>query len=60
LTRRTLEKLKSIALGEWKAEDDAPQTPEAESTPEETAASPEVSAEASRSVKEEASEPKAE
>lgn len=47
LTRRTLEKMKSIALGEWKAEDDAPKAVEAESTPEETAASPEVKEEAS-------------
>ena len=46
LTRRTLEKLKSIALGEWKLEDDAPKAPEAEATPEETAASPEVETEA--------------
>jgi trigger factor len=56
LTRRTLEKLKSIALGEWKAEDDAaPQEPEAESKAEETATSPESGAEPSRSVTEEAS-----
>lgn len=47
LTRRTLEKLKSIATGEWKPEDDvAPQKPEAESPAEETAASPEVQMEA--------------
>ncbi len=47
MTRRTLEKLKSIALGEWKPEDDAPKAPEAEATPEETAASPTVGIEAS-------------
>jgi FKBP-type peptidyl-prolyl cis-trans isomerase (trigger factor) len=46
LTRRTLEKIKSIALGEWKPEDDAPKAAEAESTPEEAAASPEVKEEA--------------
>jgi trigger factor len=47
LTRRTLEKLKAIALGEWKLEDDAPpQVPVAESKAEETATSPEVQEEA--------------
>ncbi len=46
MTRRTLEKLKSIALGEWKPEDDAPKAAEAESTPEETAPGPEVQNEA--------------
>jgi trigger factor len=46
LTRRTLEKLKSIALGEWKPEDDEPKQPEAETKPEESAASPDVEAEA--------------
>lgn len=56
LTRRTLEKLKSIALGEWKPEDDEPKAPEAEIAPEEAAASPEAVAEPSRSVKEEAND----
>ena len=47
LTRRALGKLKSIALGEWKPEDDAPpQEPEAESLAGETAARPEVQEEA--------------
>jgi trigger factor len=47
LTRRALSKLKSIALGEWKPEDDAPpQEPEAESQAGETAARPEVQEEA--------------
>jgi FKBP-type peptidyl-prolyl cis-trans isomerase (trigger factor) len=47
LTRRTLEKLKAIALGEWKLEDDAPpQVPVAESKAEETATSPEFQEEA--------------
>lgn len=46
LTRRTLEKMKSIALGEWKAEDDAPKAPEAEVEAEEAAPSPEVKEEA--------------
>ena len=47
LTRRALGKLKSIALGEWKPEDDAPpQEPEAESQAGETAARPEVQEEA--------------
>jgi len=47
LTRRALDKLKSIALGEWKPEDDAPpQEPEAESQAGETAARPEVQEEA--------------
>lgn len=46
MTRRTLEKLKSIALGEWKLEDDAPKAPEAEETPEEAAAGPTVENEA--------------
>jgi trigger factor len=55
LTRRTLDKLKSIALGEYKPEDDAPKQPETESKAEETAASLEASAEPSRSVEEEAS-----
>jgi FKBP-type peptidyl-prolyl cis-trans isomerase (trigger factor) len=46
LTRRTLEKLKSIAIGEWKPEDDVPpQEPEAEVNAEETATSPEVETE---------------
>lgn len=49
LTRRTLEKLKSIAIGEWKPEDDAPKAPEAEIMPEETATSPEVQVEAEQS-----------
>ena len=47
LTRRTLEKMKAIALGEWKAEDDEPKAPEAETTPEEAAASPTVENETS-------------
>ncbi len=47
LTRRALGKLKSIALGEWKPEDDAlPQEPEAESQAGETATLPEVQEEA--------------
>jgi trigger factor len=45
ITRRSLEKLKSIAVGEYKPEDDAPKQPEAESKAEETAASPEAGAE---------------
>lgn len=53
LTRRTLEKMKSIALGEWKPEDDAPKAAEAESTPEEAAPSPEVKEEAPEAVEEE-------
>ena len=42
LTRRSLDKLKSIALGEYKPEDDEPKKAEAEPTPEitETAPSP--------------------
>lgn len=54
MTRRTLEKLKSIALGEWKPEDDAPKAAEAETTAEESAANPEVGAEAGTTVEEEA------
>ncbi len=53
LTRRTLEKLKAIALGEWKPEDDEPKAPEAETTPEEAAASSPVEDEASAGVSEE-------
>ena len=48
ITRRTLEKLKSIALGEYKPEDDVAKQPEAESKAEETATSPEVKEEASQ------------
>jgi len=46
LIRRTLEKMKSIALGEWKPEDDAPKAPEAEAKAEEAAPGPEVKEEA--------------
>jgi len=53
LTRRTLDKMKSIALGEWKPEDDAPKAAEAETQPEEAAPSPEVNEEASQAVNEE-------
>lgn len=42
MTRRALEKLKAIALGEWKPEDDAPKAAEAQTTPDEAAPSPEV------------------
>lgn len=55
MTRRTLEKLKSIALGEWKPEDDAPKRPEVETKPEEATASPEVNEEASQVVNKDAS-----
>lgn len=44
LTRRTLEKMKAIALGEWRPEDDGPKVVEAETRSEETAAAPAVSA----------------
>lgn len=47
LTRRTLEKMKAIALGEWKPEDDEPKAAEAETQPEEAAPSPTVENEAS-------------
>jgi hypothetical protein len=51
LTRRTLEKLKSIALGEWKPEDDVPpQAPKAEANVEEPATQPEVQEDASAEV----------
>lgn len=42
LTRLTLEKIKSIALGEWKPEDDEPKALEVETTPGEAASSPEA------------------
>jgi trigger factor len=54
LTRRALEKMKSIALGEWKPEDDEVKKPEAESKPEEAAPGPEVKEEAPQAVNEEA------
>ena len=47
LTRRTMDKVRSIALGEWKPEDDAPKSAEAETKPEETAPAPTVENEAS-------------
>lgn len=53
LTRRTLEKMKSIALGEWKPEDDAPKAAEAETATEEAAPTPEVSEDAPQAVEEE-------
>ncbi|MBV6466338.1 MAG: Trigger factor [Anaerolineales bacterium] len=42
ITRRTLEKIKSIALGEWKPEDDEPKAAEAETGPGEAAPASEV------------------
>lgn len=42
LTRRTLAKLKSIALGEWKADDDTVKQPEIETGAEERTTNPEV------------------
>ena len=46
LTRRSLEKLKSIALGEWKPEDDEPKKAETEVEAQETATGPESRQEA--------------
>jgi trigger factor len=47
LTRRTLEKMKSIALGEWKPEDDELKSPKADTTTEEPPTNPESKEEAS-------------
>ncbi|MCL4825505.1 MAG: hypothetical protein KJZ57_14945, partial [Anaerolineales bacterium] len=53
ITRRTLEKIKSIALGEWKPEDDEPKAAEAETGPGEAAPASEVKEETVQASSEE-------